>query len=654
MISWLVAIFACFQGILGNFATMESVRVSSDVPAFDFSIYPLCDFKTLTTPSKQTPVPKLAEAFTIKVEGKIGEWGYFDSEGYSEKEGQRGRQCTKEDLWKTGCNTYAYYIAEVAGYSVISSKCNISASKVTDQGVQDASVRAIQVQMWEQCVHDNNLNITWRNRYYYTAPGVSSPSNPRNATPIRFESLQIDGFGAGKMQVYDFMYYYPDVKDKSVFSPPPGVYCPGWIREQPTAPILPDQFSLTMLTVAKKDSAVYTVKLNLDSQRKLASFVTDSTSRARLPSSSVKNRTLYRTTHDYNNDLSFRTPLGTWLLGGAECNVSAVGSVGLNSKRSDSSAVVHLKIARDMLEWKRSTALYMGQRYFNGMLAQVWVSAQRSNNDGTRNIITTVETYWLPENWTSSSSGESLLVGVVSYRTFSNGSILETLQSTVSDLTTAPFNWKAFDVADCLRNGKEQMIAFDLKVQNYTELELSMPAFEAGIRDALSSLTATSPLQFSDIRVTRGDAENELRVWMTVLDWVDKTISGTSVTMYQSAGEAVSALRNLFDDKDLPFTIPLVNRTQSVTFVKGSFQSGRELVQPTTTPITAPTSPTTIRTTETFTAALPAREQDSYLVVTINKVNRSDAGNAYNQAAGSFSDAASSRPMVFSFPLSKL
>ncbi|XP_055354250.1 uncharacterized protein LOC129599918 isoform X1 [Paramacrobiotus metropolitanus] len=630
--SWLVASFLCFQGIFSILPTPNSA--SADVPPFNFSIYPQCNFSTNTTPSTQTPVPKLAETFTIKVEGKIGENAYFDSDGYYEKEGQRGatyilsqgtktsylydfitgdafsvvgendeysgRQCTKEDLWKTGCNTYAYFIAELAGYSVTSGKCNISPGNVTDQGVQNTTVRAIKVQMWEQCVHDNNLNTTWRNRYYYTAPGVTPPSPSKNATPIRFESLQLDGKDVGKIQVYDFTYYYPEVKDKSVFLPDPGVYCPGWRRENQSVSILPDQFSLTMLTLAKKDRDVHSLKMNFDSQHFLVSYITDSLSGTHFPPSFVKNRTLYRTVHDYNSGLSFTMPVGTWLLGGAGCNVTAIDSGSLDATKSDSSGVVHLKSARDLFGLNRSSALYVGQRDFNGMPTYVWVS-QRSSNDSKRNITTTTETYWLHENWTSSA--ERVLVGVVIYRTFPNGTILETFQSTVSDFNAFPFYWKTFDVVDCLRNGKQQMITFCMKVQNYTDVKMRMPAFETAIRDALSNLTATSPLQFTDIQVMKGDEENEPHIWVTVLDWVNITVSGTNVTKYQNASEVVDALRKLFDNKDLPFVMKFANRTQSVTFLKGSIQSGRDLVKPTAAPISPATPATTLHPTDTPTAA---------------------------------------------------
>ncbi|XP_055347930.1 uncharacterized protein LOC129595047 [Paramacrobiotus metropolitanus] len=370
------------------------------------------------------------------------------------------------------------------------------------------------------------------------------------------------------------------------------------MREKQNAPILPDQFSLTMTTLAETNKTVYRLKMNFDLPHSLVSCITDSLGGAYFPSSSIQNRTFSRTLLDYNSGLSFTMPVGTWLLSGAGCSVSAIDNPNLDPIDSDRSTVVYLKNARALFEWNQSTAVYAGQRDFNGMPTDVWVS-QRSNNDMKMNITTTVETYWLHED--RASSGDRILVGVVSYRALPNGTNLEALQSTVSDFNAAPFYWKTFDVVDCLQNGKEQTISFGLKVQNYGEVEMRMPVFETAIRNALSNLTATSPTQLTDIRVMPGDAENELRIFVTVSDWVNYTARGTNKIKYQSAAEVVNALRRLFDEKDLTFAITFARRTQSATFLKGSIKSSRD-------PTTATDHPTTIPPTETSTAA---HEQNS-------------------------------------------
>ncbi|XP_055344442.1 uncharacterized protein LOC129592430 [Paramacrobiotus metropolitanus] len=635
-----------FQSI----ATSLPTPASADIPVFDFSIYSLCNSATPTTPAKQTPLPELAETFTIGVERKRGETVYFGADGHFDKNGQRGatiirqagtktsylydfitgnafrvveeddehggRQCRKEDLWQTGCSNYAYFMAELVGYSVVSSKCNISASNVTDQGVQHATVRDIRVQMWEQCVHDNKRNTVWRNRYYYTAPG---------AKPVRLESMQLDGPDVGKMQVYDFTYYYPEVKDKSVFLPGPGVYCPGWEREKQDAPTLPDQFSLTALTVSKNDQAVYSLNMHLDSKHLFVAYFTDSLSGT--PSSAVKPRTQYRTIHDYTSGLSVTMPVwGTWQRDRSECTVSAIDTHSLDSIKSDSWAVVHLKSARDLFAWNRSGALYVGQRDFNGMPTNVWVS-QRSNNDPTNNITTTMETYWLHENWTSSGSRERPLVGISVCRAFPNGTIFETLQNTVSDFSPFPVTWKPFAVADCLRDEEEMAITFGLKVQNDTEVEIQKPAFEVEMRDALSRLTGASPLQFSDIRVMRNS------IWVKVSDWVNNTGSEANATHYPNVTQVVDGLRKLMDGQDAPYTIQFANRTQSMVFLKDSIQIATYIMKSTTTPIRPPTPPTTPRPTETPTAV----------------------AHGYNAAAAApLSNTTSSKLMSFSFPFSVL
>jgi hypothetical protein len=72
-------------------AVIPIVAVSADLdPAFDFSKYPECN---TTSNATSIPVPKLAPQFSIKVEGKQNSadgFKLFDSEGYYEKDGQRG------------------------------------------------------------------------------------------------------------------------------------------------------------------------------------------------------------------------------------------------------------------------------------------------------------------------------------------------------------------------------------------------------------------------------------------------------------------------------------------------------------------------------------------------------------------------------------
>lgn len=56
---------------------------------FDFSIFPECVNSSGASPLPAS-VPKLAEEFSVKLEVKMGRNSFIDSEGYYEKDGQRG------------------------------------------------------------------------------------------------------------------------------------------------------------------------------------------------------------------------------------------------------------------------------------------------------------------------------------------------------------------------------------------------------------------------------------------------------------------------------------------------------------------------------------------------------------------------------------
>lgn len=102
------------------------------------------------------------------------------------------RTCKKEDLWETGCNTYAYFIAELAAHSNVSINCNLTAGNITYMGEQNSTVRAINVQMWQQCLHDYRRNVTSLSKYYFTTNKTETPSGEK-PMPIRFESRMLSG-----------------------------------------------------------------------------------------------------------------------------------------------------------------------------------------------------------------------------------------------------------------------------------------------------------------------------------------------------------------------------------------------------------------------------------------------------------------------------
>lgn len=165
------------------------------------------------------------------------------------------------------------------------------------------------------------------------------------------------------------------------------------------------------------------------------------------------------------------------------------------------------------------------------------------------------------ENWTT--TGSPVLIGLIIYRNFENGTVIETYQSTISDFNTnSPSfnNWRAFDVEVCLKNGNEKVITFCIKVQNYTEIA-SLPSFETGLRDTLANMSGTSPLQYTDLQLTKGDAENEAHVWVTVLDWVNKTWN-VNPSRSSTADQVVQTLRNQFGQKDYSTQIYYANRSQ--------------------------------------------------------------------------------------------
>lgn len=77
-----------FCTIFAALITPSSPAVHDEPIPFDFSKYPECNETGGKSPSPA--VPKLSEAFSLKMEVKMDANHYMDSEGYYEKEGQRG------------------------------------------------------------------------------------------------------------------------------------------------------------------------------------------------------------------------------------------------------------------------------------------------------------------------------------------------------------------------------------------------------------------------------------------------------------------------------------------------------------------------------------------------------------------------------------
>lgn len=121
-------------------------------------------------------------------------------------------------------------------------------------------------------------------------------------------------------------------------------------------------------------------------------------------------------------------------------------------------------------------------------------------------------------------------------------------------------NWRVFNVAGCLKNGNEKVITFCLKVQNYTEIG-GMTSFETGLRDTLATMSGASLLRFTDLLLTKGDAENEAHVWVTVLRWINQTWN-VDPHKSSSADQVVDTLRSQFGQKDYDTQIFYGNKSQ--------------------------------------------------------------------------------------------
>ncbi|GAU92047.1 hypothetical protein RvY_04192 [Ramazzottius varieornatus] len=615
-ISWVLGLLCLINAEQGRL---------TDVPAWPFN-YTECN----PTSATKDEVPKLSTKFTIKIEGKTDNADsapimLFDSEGFYEEDGQRGativhqhgvksiflydfisgraydiegHKCQKEELYEKGCNAYAVFIAELAGHSNVTSRCNYTLGPVAYLGDTNFTVRNIPVRKWQQCVFDGRTNITFLSTYYYAKSGIQAPGGTEvkdGENPIRFESRALNGVPQGQsgprvgsMNTYDFTYYQPSIDDESVFLPPEGTFCPDWMRENKTMPQMPDQFTLSMLNIAQNAKSVNNIRLNFDYRNQLVSFIADTVNGTHFPPVATRqNRTLYRTVHDYNSGLAFTMPVDVWLMGGRKCAISAITNSSLDAAGTTegNNSVVHLRHAASLFGLNRTGWVYVGMKNFTNMPCYVWANQR---NGTTQQTVT--EMYWLHEDWTTNVT--SVLMGIMQYVTRTDGTTKEVYQTIVSDYNTFPFQWRTFDVDACLKNGTSTLITFNVKVDNGTEVIQRMSSFETGMRNAISTLIDTTPLRLTDILIAKGDSNNSKQIWMTVLEWPQNiTGSVANATIQRTGAQLIQDLQSRFVNQDLKLNVSYAGKTKVVTLNHGSFQTGPDLVRP-TTPVT-PTGSTT-------------------------------------------------------------
>ena len=108
-----------------------------------------------------------------------------------------GQKCVQEDLYNKGCNAYAVFIAELAGHSNVTSRCNYTLGPIAYLGDRNFSVRNLPVRKWSQCVYDGHHNVTYVANYYYLKAGVEPPAGSEvvkdGEMVVRFESRALSG-----------------------------------------------------------------------------------------------------------------------------------------------------------------------------------------------------------------------------------------------------------------------------------------------------------------------------------------------------------------------------------------------------------------------------------------------------------------------------
>lgn len=113
-------------------------------------------------------------------------------------------------MYEKGCNAYAVFIAELAGHSNVTSRCNYTLGSIAYLGDTNFTVRNIPVRKWQQCVFDGRSNITFLSTYYYAKSGIQAPGGTEvkdGENPIRFESRALNGVPQGQLGRTSFAAY---------------------------------------------------------------------------------------------------------------------------------------------------------------------------------------------------------------------------------------------------------------------------------------------------------------------------------------------------------------------------------------------------------------------------------------------------------------
>lgn len=625
-----------------KFSILISLLIASCLSEVDFEKFDECKYDELST--DDPTIPKFAKDFEIRTEVKSyiprdedsNSSSYyslsFESVGYYQYDKSRGATIitqggddsrflydfktgsafhifsktkyycgAKQNLYDTACKAFAFYIAEEAGFEDIKTKCGMTAKKSGYDKEYKETIRGIDAQKWQQCLYLSQDNGSyWKLEYFYTRNKSMITAGGNSVVPLRLNITRLDKTdpAATNMkyrELYDFFFYRDRIEDESVFNPPPGVNCRGWVQAgAKEIPKLPEHFSMATMSVSDKDSSrAMNTRLTFDQTKNMVMFLTDDSEPWIFPQKSVKALDQVHTiVHDFNTGLAFD-------LVGAGDKCLSVKKIDINdpdvhSQTTGESKNISMILANELFTMEGLKYTYIGMRKKNDADVHTWTATRNfsSHEEDKANV----DVYFYES---TGPDGKPYFrpAGVDVFRFDSNFQELkEKITSTVSFYSEDLIYWKTFDVSTCLRNQtKEEAIYVEFDFNNLkTEDAKNYPntvGFHNALHQALGKFLNISILRISDLSSQGYAANGTIHVYFTLLGWID--VEGLS-SLEKKSEDAFRSFVNSTKGADQPLKLEFITWKDDFTIGQNSVRNISEtLFRQKTTPDTPFPSPST-------------------------------------------------------------
>lgn len=241
----------------------------------------------------------------------------------------------------------------------------------------------------------------------------------------------------------------------------------------------------------------------------------------------------YNIIHDFNTGLQFTVSDHQ-----VNCSVQPIRA-GPTSDAAplDNGRTVRLKLARELLEVSPSNFVYSGQRFFRGILANVWTAEKLGENP--EDPYSTIELFFSHPDYSmlmgQVNSQQQVPLGMVTYQAESRTSsyFTSTTKSNYYHFSSSEPHWNSFDISSCFSSTDSLYLKLTLQVGYGQLVQFSVSSAQDAIRAALARQAKISPLRVTNIFLSSSGQSAGVDVWFVLLQrpeidgYIQQVVTGT-------------------------------------------------------------------------------------------------------------------------------